>query len=173
MGSTQNVINFIAVHRIKIRQKGDWEKNWHLIVPFFFYLVGIFNKEKKEDFYKKYFTALGKTIYVPDLLVFIENLAHYEPVIYHEHQHMIDMPGWYGRIMYVVSKRKRLWYETRGYFWNVHFELQKYGRVDKAVVDNIIAQLSGEMYNHMTDKGNATKIVHNMVLDAKRHNFPK
>ena len=173
MSTAQDIVGFMARNKIEIRGKDDWKWNWHLAVPIFFFLVGLFNKEKKELFYKNYFTTLGRTIYVPDLALFEENIVFYESVIHHEHQHMVDIPGWYERISYLVSKERRLWFETRGYFWNVYFEIKQRGKVDKYMVENIVTQLSGNMYNNMTSEENAYKIVLKMILDAKKENFPK
>lgn len=166
-------IDLLDKFHIEIRQKGDWKANWHLIVPFWFFIVGIFNKKKKEDFYNRYFTTLGRTIYVPDIDYFYKNIDSYEAIIYHEHQHMIDIDGWPARISYIISKEKRLWFEKRGYFWNIYIDVKKYGKARASTINNVIEQLSGPMYNNMTSRENASLIVHKMIIDAKKRNFPK
>jgi hypothetical protein len=163
MGKQTNVLKLIEDYKIIIKEKGDWEKNWHLIVPFFFFMVGIFNKKKKEDFYGRYFTTLGRTIYVPNIEHFYLRVDSYEALIRHEHQHMIDIKGWKERILYIVSKKHRLWYESRGYFWNLYTELKNEGFIRPSNIDHVVDQLTGDMYNNMTTFSKARRIVGDLV----------
>lgn len=164
--------DLLDYYGIKVFQKGDWQKWWHYIVPLYFFVIGIFDERRKIAFYERYTTVLGNYMYVPDLKKFWAEIEQMEGLIRHEGQHVDDIKTWLARIRYVVSKKWRLFFEVRGYFWNIYIDITQYGHMRGVTMHMIIDALSGSMYGHMTTREHATIIVRQLENAAKRRYFP-
>lgn len=130
---------------VEVRVKGDWRFSWHLVVPFAFCVVGLFDREMKDRFYREFATALGSTIYIP-----IDGTAS-KTLIEHELVHVAQdrADGWLYRLGYLLSKTKRFRFELEAYTANIR-AAHREGRIDGAVAF-VARSLASPMYGSMKD----------------------
>lgn len=57
------------------RVKGDW-KPQHLWVPAMWFIIGLFSRELKKEWYSNFSMALGRTVYNPSAIVSLATLLH-------------------------------------------------------------------------------------------------
>lgn len=164
------ILQIYKDNNIEIRKKGDW-KWYHTPVPVFFFLVGIFNPQAKEDFYERFYTMLPGALYVPekkyDDLLKLPWL--HMATLRHELVHDRDYKE--GKIKYLLGyafvKKMRAYFERRGYTQNMIVEFERTGAISNRTVDFIVRQFTGPTYFHM-DKDAAVKIeeIRLLILDG-------
>ena len=156
----------IMIDKIKIREKGDWAKWWHYIVPVFVWIVGIFNSNFKDQFYNQFLNAIGDTIYYPKGFEY-DHEKHFG-VIRHEMRHIYDWSCCFV-IGYLLSKRRRLHWELRGYAQNLAHEYFMKGEISELHFNHVVEMLESDMYLNMTD--NARPYVKKIVNIIKQSDY--
>ena len=139
---------------VEFRKKGEdpW-RGWHKIVPIFFFIVGIFSRSSKRQFYRMW-TVLNNIIYCPDPERVLSNLNHYTGIIRHEMVHIMDdmaHPVKF-KLGYVLSRKRRAFYEYRGYTQDMIFEFQRTGEVSDRTIERLARLFRGPAYFWMHRK---------------------
>jgi hypothetical protein len=117
--SVQNaeIHKILRYEGVRIAQKGEWQVWYHHFVGLFFWIVGLFNKPLKDNFYNNYHTVVGRVIYLADLQKYIDSPEKYEPTLWHEYQHILqfESEGIFYYLKYMLLPKKRAEYEYEAY----------------------------------------------------------
>jgi hypothetical protein len=153
--------NILRYEGVKIAQKGNWQVWYHYLVGAFFWLVGLFNKPLKESFYRDYHTVVGRVIYLANLESYNDHPERYEPVLWHEYQHIFqyDREGFLYYLKYLFSAKFRAEYEYEAYSRTI---LAYIGMGDKYFYSTLLPRISkhfkkGSIY--MMDESSPEKVL--------------
>jgi hypothetical protein len=144
--------------------KQSWRsfRGWHKIVPLFFAIVGLFNKQQQLDFYERYLNVVGSTIYLTKTswerlfgeraapMPLTRAMAAQDAGLLHELVHIKQAEregSWRFKWNYLMTPRLRYAYELEAYMITTFFWVRRfYDPDDSAKVTSLADQIARSVH---------------------------